>query len=138
MRHQSMRSVLVLVALAASLLPVDLGTAQVGQPVVSNEGRVRYFPVFSGESRLRSGETVQLDIRKWSIGGGLQLDALPMEADGVMIVQLRSGELTTTINGQRQQRRENDYWTVPSGARMGVATEDDTAVLETTVVRMQQ
>ncbi len=129
-----MLRMLLLGTLAAGFPSSQPGLAQTGERGESSGGRVKYFQLFSGETPLRDGAVVRLDIRRWTIGGGLELERLPMENRGLMIVQLRGGEIATTINGVRQERREDDYWTVPAGASMALETEDDTAILETTVV----
>lgn len=98
-------------------------------------GLVTYREHFTGETRMRDGETVRVDLRTWTVRGGLTLDRLPMEIDGLMIVHLRGGELETIIQGERVERREDTFWTVPRGATMTLATEDDTAVFDTIVIR---
>ncbi|MBK9316847.1 MAG: hypothetical protein IPM55_21765 [Acidobacteria bacterium] len=52
-----------------------------------------------------------------------------------MLTQLRGGALTTIINGQRQGRREGEFWTLPSERLLGLETEDDSAIIQTIVIR---
>jgi len=54
---------------------------------------------------------------------------------GETLVELKAGDLTTVIGGQRRERTEGEFWTVPAGTRMVVETEDDAAIIETTAVR---
>ncbi len=123
--------------IALAVLPMQVCEAQaVPQPGNhAAENRVRFFQRFLGETQLRTGEAVHVDIRDWSIGGGVKLERLPAEIDGLMIVRLRGGALTTIINGKRQQRRENEFWTVPAGTSMALETGDDSAIIETIVIR---
>lgn len=95
--------------------------------------RVTFRSDFAGQAELHDGN-VDVEVRRWSIGDGVRLDRLPMENDGWLIVNLRGGELTTIIDGERQEREENDFWTVPPGSEMGIETEDDSAVIETIVI----
>jgi len=92
---------------------------------------------FAGETRVRTAQGVtgvRVDIRTWTLGGGLKLDELPLPAKGLMIVQLRGGHLTTVIDGKRQARQEGEFWTVPVGGRMGVETENDSANIQTVII----
>lgn len=79
-------------------------------------------------------EPVNVEIRNWTIGGGLKLEKLDVPSNGTLVVQLRAGEMTTIIEGERVERREGDFWTVEAGQVMAVETEDDTAILQTTFV----
>ncbi len=77
--------------------------------------------------------TVQKRVRvqQWIIDGGQQV-SIPLS--GSVLVELKAGELTTVINGKRQERREGAFWTVPEGSTMTIETEDDAVVIETTAV----
>ena len=50
-----------------------------------------------------------------------------------MIVQLRGGELTTVINGRREERPEVVRTVLP-GVPMGIETGDDSATIQTVVI----
>lgn len=52
----------------------------------------------------------------------------------LIICTLRAGDLTTTIDGKRTERRVGEYWTVRPGQRQTLETADDTAVIETIAV----
>lgn len=54
---------------------------------------------------------------------------------GETLVELKAGDLITVIGGQRRERTEGEFWTVPAGTRMLVETEDDAAIIETTAVQ---
>jgi quercetin dioxygenase-like cupin family protein len=56
------------------------------------------------------------------------VDALP--ESGFLLVTVRAGKVTTTINGQTQQRRTDDFWTVPENTRMSVEASGEAALLE--------
>lgn len=70
-------------------------------------------------------------VQQWMIDGGQQV-LLP--GSGTMFIELKAGELTTVIDGKRQERREGEFWTVPEGSTMTIETEDDAVIIETTAV----
>jgi hypothetical protein len=99
--------------------------------------RISSVERFAGETRVRTAQgvaAVRVDVRNWTLGGGLKLDELPLQAKGLMIVQLRSGQVTTVIDGKREARKEGQFWTVAEGVRMSLETGDDSAILQTIVI----
>lgn len=122
-----------------------LQTAALGQErqAVTAQGRAdaprlrRPFERFDGRVtlRMKDGRMRQLSvvIRNWIIDSRQQIPRFPEE--GFMIVQLRGGQLATVIDGKRQERREGEFWTVPVGSSMSVETGNDSATLQTMVVR---
>lgn len=122
---------------AVALFAAQGGRAQPPAPTdeAEREGLVTYYDQFEGEARLLSGETVHVDLRTWIVRGGVELEQLPMDIDGAMIVHLRNGELETTVEGEQRQRREDDFWSVPSGVSMALETDEDAAVFDTIVIR---
>jgi quercetin dioxygenase-like cupin family protein len=86
---------------------------------------------FEGSTTLRTkgGATAQVHakIHQWSIPGR-QTAALPEH--GFLVIQLRAGEATTTIDGKHEKRRAGDFWTVPANSKMSVQVTSETAVLE--------
>lgn len=97
---------------------------------------------FDGATRVRVRDprgqtqinTVNVRIENWTIDGGQKVAALPLRSPGLMVVQMRGGQMTTVIAGKRQERREDDFWTVPAGVQMGIETRNDTATFQTIVV----
>ena len=100
-------------------------------------GLRRPFERFDGKITLRTkdGQSRELHvvIRNWIIDRGQTIQRFP-EA-GFMIVQLRGGQLTTVIDSQRQERQEDEFWTVPAGSSLSIETGNDSALLQTMVVR---
>lgn len=99
--------------------------------------RISSVERFAGETRVRTAQgvaAVRVDIRNWTLGGGLKLDELPLQTKGLMIVTLRGGQVTTVIEGKREARKEGQFWTVAEGVRMGLETGDDSAILQTIVI----
>ena len=98
---------------------------------------VRSSAIFEGKTRVRDvrakGELRDADVRIQNVAivGGQKLEALELRSNGITIVQLRGGKLTTVIGSKRQERKEGEFWTVPPGLKMGIETEDDTATIQT-------
>ena len=57
---------------------------------------------------------------------------LPLRARGGLVVyELRAGKVTTVINGQRQERREGEFWVMSPGKSIVLETDDDSVVIQT-------
>jgi quercetin dioxygenase-like cupin family protein len=94
-------------------------------------------PAFSGNLVVRAGaptESARVDMRQWSIAGGQRLASLRLPFRGLLIVELRAGEITTIINGERVVRREGEIWSVPAESTMQLETGEDAAILYTTLI----
>jgi quercetin dioxygenase-like cupin family protein len=100
------------------------------KPLERFDGTLR-FRAQPGEARAPEAG-VRVD--NWIIDGRQKIDRFPLPAQGFVIVQLRGGTLTTTIDGKRERRREGAFWTVPPGATMAVETGDDSAVIQTVII----
>ena len=98
---------------------------------------VRSRVIFDGKTAMRDAKAegavrdTQIRIQNLAIVGGQKLQSLGLRSNGITIMQLRAGDLTTVINGKRQERHEGEFWTVPAGAQFSVETEDDTASIQT-------
>ena len=98
---------------------------------------VRSRVIFDGKTAMRDAKAegavrdTQIRIQNLAIVGGQKLQSLGLRSNGITIMQLRAGDLTTVINGKRQERHEGEFWTVPAGAQFSVETEDDTATIQT-------
>ena len=98
---------------------------------------VRSSVIFEGKTQMRDtkaeGTLRDTDVRIQNVAivGGQKLQSLGLRSNGITIIQLRAGELTTVINGKRQERKEGEFWTVPAGAQFSVETGDDTATIQT-------
>ncbi len=79
----------------------------------------------------KSGQPAELQVvvRTWLIPNRQRIDRFPQE--GLLIVQLRVGELVAIIDGERRSRRPDDFWMVPAGSTMAIETGQDSVVLQT-------
>jgi hypothetical protein len=89
---------------------------------------------FAGSVRVRGqDQPVKVLIQNWTIDERQTIASLPLPAGGTVVAQLRGGKLITIIDGKREPRQTEDWWTVPAGKTMGIETEDDTATLQVIV-----
>ncbi|MGH7545529.1 MAG: hypothetical protein ACREKI_05030 [Gemmatimonadota bacterium] len=72
-------------------------------------------------------------VRTWGLDSHQRVSPLP--ETGFLVVELVSGDVTTTIGRESQRRAAGEFWTVPPGVSMAVDTGDDAAVLQTFAVR---
>ena len=123
-----------LLATATLAQEIQAGSSQQKPDV---QGLRSPFERFDGTVTLRTKDgqlrKLHVVIRNWIIDRGQTIRRFPEE--GFMIVQLRGGQVTTVIDGQRQERREDEFWTVPGGSSMSVETGNDSAILQTMVAR---
>ena len=73
-------------------------------------------------------EQVALSIRNWIIPNRQHIATFPER--GLLVIQVRAGSLVTIIDGKRQQRGVDQFWTVPPGARMEIETQQDSVILQ--------
>jgi hypothetical protein len=73
-------------------------------------------------------------IRQIRIAPGQEAAELDQGKTGLMIVQLRAGELVTVVDGERRQRQEGEWWTVDRPSAMQLQTGDDSVILDTILI----
>jgi hypothetical protein len=97
------------------------------EPVNRFEGRT----ALSNARLLAAGQAeIQMTLRNWTIPNRQRIERFPEQ--GFLIVQVRSGEdMFTVIDGQRQKRTVEEFFTVPSGSTMSIETGNDSVVLQT-------
>ncbi len=91
---------------------------------------------FDGQATvLRAGapKSIVLSIRNWIIQNRQQITTFPEQ--GLLVVHVRAGTLTTIIDGKRQERGLDEFWTVPAGSTMGIETGDDSVILQVVSLR---
>ena len=101
------------------------------QPIERFDGRA----ALKNPKLLSAGQgQVQMTLRNWSIPNRQRIDKFPEQ--GFLIVQVRSGEdMYTVIDGQRQKRALDEFFTVPSGSTLSIETGNDTVVLQTMAIK---
>ena len=115
----------------------------------ANEGREKFdetMPLqpidrFDGRAALKNSKLlaagqgqIQMTLRNWGIPNRQRIDKFPEQ--GFLIVQVRSGEdMYTVIDGQRQKRAVDEFFTVPSGSTLSIETGNDTVDLQTLAIK---
>lgn len=97
------------------------------EPVIRFDGEVTFKNADGSTRRLK------VTIQDWIVDGGLSIRRFPVR--GFAVVQLVAGPVVTEIRGQRTERQEEEFWTLPAGAVMAIETGNDSAVLQTVTVR---
>ncbi len=117
-----------------ALLATMLGTVTVGSAQQPPKPQPR--AIFSGTVNLQRPQVskVGVAVHIWTIREGQKHAALEIPGKGLLVVQVRTGTITTVIGGKREERKEGDFWTVPAGVAMGVETGQDTAILQTVLI----
>jgi hypothetical protein len=78
------------------------------------------------------GPTLHVKVYTWHIAPQQDIRDFPLE--GAATMEVRAGEVETTIDGQTVLRREGDHWAVPEGGRLRLKTGNDTVSLQGVVV----
>jgi hypothetical protein len=101
------------------------------QPIERFDGRT----ALKNSRLLAAGQAeIQMTLRNWTIPNRQRIERFPEQ--GFLIVQVRSGEdVYTVINGQRQKRTVEEFFTVPSGSNLSIETGNDTVVLQTMAIK---
>lgn len=101
------------------------------QPVERFDGRA---PVSNARLLAAGQAEIQMTLRNWTIPNRQRIERFP--ETGFLIVQVRSGEdMFTVIDGQRQQRKVEEFFTVPSGSTLSIETGNDSVVLQTLALK---
>ena len=122
-------------------LLIALGCAP-RQPELPSTEQTRAGPVvqdgrFSGSVQIqtpRGPESRRVEVINVDMRGGHTIERLVLAFEGTLMAYLQAGEVTTTINGKREERRQGQIWTVPPGVAMALATGRDTASLQVILV----
>lgn len=89
---------------------------------------------FGADARAGRAADVPARFEKITIEGFQKLTALDFPFEGLLLVQLRAGELVTIIDDERQERGLGDFWLVRPGQEMALETEDDKVILATYLI----
>jgi hypothetical protein len=101
------------------------------QPIERFDGRT----TLTNPRLLAAGQAeIQMTLRNWTIPNRQRIERFPEQ--GFLIVQVRSGEdVYTVIDGQRQKRTVEEFFTVPSGSNLSIETGNDSVVLQTMAIK---
>jgi hypothetical protein len=111
-----------------------------GAPRFDASVEIKPIDRFDGRTTLRSSQApggqveLQAVLRNWIIPNRQRIERFP--EPGFLMVQVRSGEdLVTVIDGQRQVRQVEEFFTVPVGSSMSIETGNDTVIIQTLAIR---
>ena len=115
------------VSLAALLCLIPAADRAQTQPadLVAPVNRFDGTAQFKGKGG--ANKNAHVTIRQWTIPGKQKMD---VPEKGFLLVTLRAGKVTTTINGKEDKRRTDDFWTVPENAKMTVEAAGEAAIIE--------
>lgn len=97
---------------------------------------------FSGEVTLRdslgAARRIRLILSEVSVPGGAEIKTLAA-GKGAVVVELRGGEVDTTIGGEARTRQEGSFWSADPNTSTALKTGDDTALLQVlTIIPVDQ
>jgi hypothetical protein len=114
--HRWQLLAIVLSALVAASTPAFAQVLPLG---------VRSTEKFAGEVTLvvaGKAESVPVNLRELALSPGAKIDDLRLGGQGVLVVELRIGSLTTEIDGAKQVRRPSEFFVVPADQKISAAT----------------
>lgn len=121
-RRRAIRgAALALVGFALSFAQGQKNPDEMRAPVNRFEGTAQ----FKGKGGKQ--QNAHVTIRQWTVPGKQKVD---LAEKGFLLVTLRAGKVTTTINGKEEKRVTDDFWTVPENAKLSVEATGEAAVLE--------
>jgi hypothetical protein len=120
----------------------SLSACDRGRPEPQPRGEVSSGPVsedrrFSGAVQILTPSgpsSVRVEITNIDIRGGHTVERLALPFEGLLLLQLQAGELTTTIDGKPEQRTQGQAWTVPPAVPLGLTTGRDAASLQSILI----
>lgn len=89
------------------------------QSLTGVETRVRFVTDFS----FPQGPALQVKVYDWIIGPRHEISDFPLE--GFATLELKAGEIETTIAGVTARHHQGEHWVVPEGARLGIRVPAD-------------
>lgn len=105
------------------------------EPVIRDSLTLRehYSGTLSYRTSAGAVKTVRVSLRQWVANGRAKVGRFPQP--GFLVVQLSSGKVVTVINGEKRERKLDDFWTVPASAVMRVETGNEQAALEVLAIQ---
>lgn len=99
------------------------------------DSALQKFERFSGTVNTKAAAGVRVNVFNQVIGERQSRKALSTPFTGLMIVQLRGGDLSTVIDGATQKRTEGEFWTVAAHQSMQLLTEDNAASIQVILIQ---
>jgi hypothetical protein len=120
----------LLIAMAATLPQQQAAEVLPQQPEV----RPRFEESLSVRGADNITQAVKVSLRDWTVRDNQKAT---IKTSGALLIQVRAGgPINVSVGGQRTERREAEFFTVPAGAELTIETANDTVVL--TVLEVQR
>jgi len=98
------------------------------------EVRPRFEQSLSARGADNVPQSVKVSLRDWSVRDNQKVT---IKTTGTLLVQVRAGgPVNISVGGQRTERREAEFFTVPAGVDLTIETGNDTVVL--TVLQLER
>jgi hypothetical protein len=98
------------------------------------EVRPRFEESLSVRGADNITQAVKVSLRDWTVRDNQKAT---IKTSGALLIQVRAGgPINVSVGGQRTERREAEFFTVPAGAELTIETANDTVVL--TVLEVQR
>ena len=125
----------------AVLAATVIGWYAHAQQAPQNESQIDVLGRFDGSVTLRPSAAgraaapapAHVVVQNWTIRNDQTVTSLPSK--GLLVMELRGGEITTEIDGVRTAREAGDFWVIPEGAKLILITGKDTATLQVTAIQ---
>ncbi len=79
---------------------------------------------FVTDLSFAGGPSFQVKVYDWVIGPRQEVANFPLE--GFATIEVKAGDLETTMDGVTVQRRAGEYWVVPEGTKLGIKIKSET------------
>jgi hypothetical protein len=76
-------------------------------------------------------QPIAVSERTWFIRPGATVDDLRAGGEGSLLIEIRTGALTTIIDGRKQARRLGEFFVVAVGQKLTIVTADRSAIVRT-------
>ncbi len=133
LRRQPRLSLVAVVALGAAL-PMPLLTQQRDTTLHPSQYKQLADGVLSNSQPVFATDSLpgyRIEVRALVLGPNKSAPHVPL--DGYAIMELRSGVIEVTTNGQLARRETSASWFVPKGARLAIRNLSELAVIRATV-----
>ena len=131
MQRESTKRILARIVRPAAIAPLLCLIPWMDHAQTSQTDITTPIQRFEGSAQFKGkgGKTqnASVTIRQWTIPGKQKMD---VPERGFLLVTLRAGKVTTTIDGKEEKRRTDDFWTVAENAKMSVEAAGEAAILE--------
>jgi hypothetical protein len=115
-----------------TVLPLHVRLQQ-PEGVRATETRVRFEQSLSVKTRDAAARPVKVSLRDWVVRNRQKAS---LSAAGMLVVHVRAGApVFTSVQGVRTERKDDEFFVVPSGATLVIETGNDTCVF--TILEVQ-